>query len=136
MDIIRAFSFPEKYKETLPIDRIVAERKVDEAGVLHYRDKLENGHVTKPLIVLKHPKEEIYAVLDGHHRFEAMKSVGLERVPVVIVDAYLKPIFTMTEKGYFQPTPAVTKYVRIPFKKFAAYIKQFLDNPWQMLGKD
>ncbi|MCK4443351.1 MAG: ParB N-terminal domain-containing protein [Thermoplasmata archaeon] len=136
MDIIRAVSFPEKYKETLPIDRIVAEKKVDEEGVLHYRDKLENGYVTKPLIVLKHPKEEIYAVLDGHHRFEAMRSVGLEEVPAVVVDAYVEPVFIMTKKGYFQPTPAITKYVRIPFWKFVAYMRQFLDDPWQMLSKD
>lgn len=136
VDIIRAFSFPEKYKEELPVDRIVTDRKVVDDGVSHYHERFEKGHRPKPLVVIKHPKEDMYAVLDGHHRFEAMKRVGLVEVPAVVVDAYVKPVFNMTKKGYFQPTPAVTKYVRIPFKKFAAYMKQFLDDPWQLLSKD
>lgn len=136
VDIIRAFSFPDRFKEEIPIDRIVTDRKVVEDGVSHYHNKLEQGHEAKPLIVIKHPKREVYAVLDGHHRFEAMKRMGVEEVQAVVVDAYLKPVFTMTKKGYFQPMPIITKYVRIPFKKFAAYMKQFLDNPWQLLSKD
>lgn len=136
VDIIRAVSFPEKFKEELPIDRIVTDRKVADDGVSHYHDRFEKGHNPKPLVVIKHPKEEVYAVLDGHHRFEAMKRVGLEEVPVVVVDAYVEPVFTMTKKGYFQPTPAITRYIRIPFKRFAAYMKEFLDDPWQLLDRD
>jgi len=135
VDIIRAFSFPQKYKENLPIDKIVADGKVVEDGVSHYHEKIERGHEPKPLIVIKHPKEDIYAVLDGHHRFEAMKKLGMEEVPAVVVDSYTNLQFKMTKKGYFQPSPLLTKYIRIPIRKFAAFMKEFLENPWQMLGK-
>lgn len=135
VDIIRAFSFPQKYKENLPIDKIVADGKVVEDGVSHYHEKIEQGHEPKPLIVIKHPKEDIYAVLDGHHRFEAMKKLGMEKVSAVVVDSYTNLQFKMTKKGYFQPSPLLTKYVRIPIKKFTAYMKEFLENPWQLLGK-
>lgn len=136
VDIIRAFSFPNRYKQNLPINRIVCDQKVVEEGISHYQEKLEMGHDPKPLIVIKHPNEEMYAVLDGHHRFQAMKKMGMHRVPAVVVNAYLKPVFTLTKKGYFQPTPIVTKYVRIPFKKLTAYMKGFLENSWQLLGKE
>jgi hypothetical protein len=136
VDIIRAFTFPEKFKTNLPIDRIVADGKVVEDGVSHYHDKIQNGYEPRPIIVIKHPKEKLYAVLDGHHRFEALKMSGATEVSSVVVDAYSNLQFNLTKKGVFQPAPLLTKYVRIPFKKLAAYMKEFLESPWQMLGRN
>jgi hypothetical protein len=136
VDIIRAFTFPEKFKTELPMDRIVADGKVVEDGVDHYHEKIQNGYEPRPIIVIKHPTEELYAVLDGHHRFEALKKSGATEVSSVVVDAYSNLQFNLTKKGVFQPGPLLTKYVRIPFKKLAAYMKNFLENPWQMLGMD
>ena len=136
VDIIRAFTFPEKFATNLPINRIVAGGKTVEDGVSHYNERIQNGYQPRPIIVIKHPKEDLYAVLDGHHRFEALKKCGATEISSVVVDAYSNLQFELTMKGVFQPAPLLTKHVRIPFKKLAAYMKEFLESPWQMLGKE
>lgn len=136
VDIVRAFSFPEKYAENLPMDRIVADDKVEAEGVSHYHDKFRKGHKPAPIIVVKHPKEDIYAVLDGHHRFSAMKEMGAEEVRAVVIDSYIEMGFNLTKKGVFQPDPILTKYVRMPFRRFTAYMKEFMEDPWQKLARE
>lgn len=136
VDILRAFTFPEKFATNLPVNRIVAGGKTVEDGVSFFHEKIQNGYQPRPIIVIKHPKEDLYAVLDGHHRFEALKKNGATEISSVVVDAYTNLQFELTKKGVFQPAPLLTKHVRIPFKKLAAYMKEFLENPWQMLGKE
>ncbi len=47
--------------------------------------KLEtDGAVTAPIVVDK----RTLVILDGHHRFEALKRIGLRYVPVVAVDYF------------------------------------------------
>ncbi|MEE9116450.1 MAG: ParB/RepB/Spo0J family partition protein [Thermoplasmata archaeon] len=136
VDIIRAFTFPEKFATSLRVNRIVADGKIVKDGVSHYHERIQNGYQPRPIIVIKHPKEDLYAVLDGHHRFEALRMSGATEISSVVVDAYTDLQFELTKKGVFQPAPLLTKHVRIPFKKLAAYMKEFLENPWQMLGKE
>ncbi len=136
VDIIRAFTFPEKFAMNLPVNRIVADGKIVEDGVSHYHERIQNGYQPRPIIVIKHPREDLYAVLDGHHRFEALRMSGATEISSVVVDAYTDLQFELTKKGVFQPAPLLTKHVRIPFKKLAAYMKEFLENPWQMLGRE
>jgi hypothetical protein len=136
VDIIRAFTFPEKFATNLPINKIVADGKIVEDGVSFFHEKIQTGYQPRPIIVIKHPKEDLYAVLDGHHRFWALKKNGVTEISSVVVDAYSNLQFELTKKGVFQPGPLLTKHVRIPFKKFAAYMKEFLENPRQMLNKE
>ncbi|MFQ6060734.1 MAG: ParB N-terminal domain-containing protein [Thermoplasmata archaeon] len=132
VDIIRAYANPEKYEIELPTEKIVADRKIVEDGVSHYHKKIERGQKPRPIIVLKHPREELYAVLDGHHRFWAMVKKGVKNIPSVVVDACTDLGFEMTKKGYFQPSPLFTKHVRIPMKKLAEYMKTFVWNPQEL----
>lgn len=135
VDIIRAYSNPQKYRTDLPMDSIVADKKIVEEGVSHYGTKLGDGQELKPIIVIKHPKEDIYAVLDGHHRFWALNRKGAETIPAVVVDSYVDLGFNMTKKGYFQPLPLFTEYVRIPVKRLRKYMKTFLEEPKKLLRK-
>jgi hypothetical protein len=136
VDIIRAFSTPEKFKTILPLDKIVADRKVVENGVSRYHEIIEKGHEPGPIIVLKHPNEDLYAVLDGHHRFWAMKEKGVKSVTSVVVDNYSNLGFELTKKGVFQPSPLFTKHVRIPLKRLTEYMRTFMENPWALVKKE
>jgi hypothetical protein len=68
---IDVFSNPEKYLVRLPIEKIVADTKVSPETIELYKQKIRNGEKIAPIIVVKHPKFEVYAVLDGHHRYYA-----------------------------------------------------------------
>ena len=39
----------------------------------------------------------------------------------------------LTKKGIFQPDPKITKYIRIPIKRFNKFIVDFVKNPEKML---
>ena len=79
-----------------------------------------------PIIVIKHPNKELYAVLDGHHRFKAARLNGLKTIKAVVVDDYTGLGFEFTRQGIFQPTPEFTRYVRIPIKRFISDMRDFL----------
>jgi hypothetical protein len=133
VDIIRAYTNPEKYKEYIPIEKIVVDEKVVDEGVARYENMIESGEELNPIIVIKHPKEDYYAVLDGHHRFWAMIGQDISEAPCVVINVYTNLQFKMTQKGYFQPSPLFTKYVRIPLKRFQKYMKNFIQNPKSLL---
>ena len=133
VDIIRAYSKPEKYKEFIPLEKIVVDEKVVDEGVARYEEMIESGEELKPIIVIKHPKEDFYAVLNGHHRFWAMSRKGLTEAPCVVINVYTNLQFKMTKKGYFQPSPLFTKYVRIPAKRLQEYMINFIKNPKSLL---
>lgn len=76
------------------VDMPIAKIKTDEAS-FQSRDNLDEGRVTHlvdnfdknkldPIVVYK--KGEDYTVLSGHHRFEAMKRMGEENIPVKVFD--------------------------------------------------
>ena len=133
VDIIRAYTKSEKYKELIPIEKIVVDTKVVDAGVAHYEEMIESGEELKPIIVIKHPKEDYYAVLDGHHRFCAMSKKGLTELSCVVINVYTNLQFKMTKMGFFQPAPLFTKYVRIPAKRLNRYMSKFIKNPKSLL---
>jgi hypothetical protein len=123
-DLIRAYTTPYKYAIDLPVAKIVCDENIDD----DYVQKLTEADASKftPIIVIKHPKKELYAVLDGHHRFKAARLSGLETIKAVVVDDYVGLGFELTRQGVFQPTPEFTRYVRIPMKRFISYMRDFL----------
>lgn len=70
-----------------------------------YKKKIENGEKIAPLIVIKHPKFDVYAVLDGHHRYYALLELGKKKVDCALAGDFSSIIFYMTEHGYFQQKP-------------------------------
>jgi uncharacterized ParB-like nuclease family protein len=102
---IDVFANPEKYLLRLPIDKIVADTKVSPEAIEMYKQKIKNGEKIAPITVIKHPKFDVYAVLDGHHRYYAFLELGKKKVNCALAGNFSSVIFYMTEHGYFQPKP-------------------------------
>jgi len=102
---IDVFANPEKYLVRLPIEKIVADTKVDPEAIEMYKKKIQNGEKIAPIIVVKHPKFEVYAVLDGHHRYYAYLELGKKQVNCALAGDFSSVVLYMTEHGYFQPKP-------------------------------
>ncbi|MBN2518134.1 MAG: ParB-like nuclease domain-containing protein [Candidatus Altiarchaeota archaeon] len=133
VDLFRAYSYPERYAQDIDIGRIVADEKVHWEGVGRYEDYIKSGKEIPPIIVFKHPNKDEYAVLNGHHRFWAMKKMGRRSVRCVVVEDISGLGFQFAKRGMFQPTPYFTKHVRTPAKRFQTYMQEFLKNPEVML---
>jgi len=117
---------PEKYAEDISIEKIVADSKIYSEGVKRYENKIRHGEDIGTIIVIKHPKKELYAVLDGHHRYWAQKEMGIKKIKCAVIRDHLGLLFSATEEGLLQPTKEFTKYVRVPFKKIENHLYEFL----------
>ena len=125
---IDVFANPEKYLVRLPIDKIVADTKVDPEAIEMYKKKIENGEKIAPLIVVKHPKFEVYAVLDGHHRYYALLELGKKEVECALAGDFSILVFYMTEQGYFQPKPETKKENQKKVINLHKNLQDFLHN--------
>jgi len=80
VDIARLKSHEEIRPELL--EKLVAEIKTD-------------GYLRKPVLV----EDRYFVILDGHHRFEALKKLGCKRVPCYVVDYFDEAIYLTTWPG-------------------------------------
>jgi len=87
------------------MDKLVVDTKVDPEAIEMFKKKIENGVKIAPLIVVKHPKFDVYAVLDGHHRYYAFLELGKKEVDCALAGDFSSLMFYMTKHGYFQPKP-------------------------------
>jgi hypothetical protein len=90
---------------------------------------IKTGEKIKAIVVVKHPKKDFYAVLDGHHRFWAQKISGKKSIKCAVVEDFFGLGYHMTKNGLFQPDPRFTKFIRIPLKRFYSYINEFIKDP-------
>ena len=127
------FIHPQKYKHKISVDKIVADPKVSHRGVKTYKEMLAEGKDLGIIIVIKHPRKDIYAVLDGHHRFFAQLESGIKEIDCAVIGNFSSFVFHLTKDGWFQPSKEVTDYLRIPLIKFhnhlKEFLKEFLKNP-------
>lgn len=122
------FINPAKYARPLAVKKIVADQKFSRQGVDFYKQKLMKKERIAPIIVVKHPRKELYAVLDGHHRYYGHRELGLKNISSAQAGDYSSVIFYLTEQGYFQPSSQITDNVRKPAKEFHQNLKEFLDR--------
>ena len=132
-DLIRAYTMPEKYAVDLPVDKIVCDENVDYEYVQKLAEVMNASKLT-PIVVIKHPDKELYAVLDGHHRFKAARIRGFSKIKAAVVDDYVGLGFEFTRQGVFQPSPEFTKYIRLPLKRFIEYMQHFLFDAETFIG--
>jgi|GEM_PF-2960269 len=129
---------PEDFAETLPVTCIVADKKVDKKRVNHFLKALKAKEDVGTIVVVKHPKKKLYAVLDGHHRFWALKEFGAKTISCAVILDFTGLTYELTQKGFYQPSPEITKKLRVPIKKWGAetlsYLKMFKEDPISMLG--
>ena len=124
---IDVFANPEKYLIRLPIEKIVADTKVSPEAIELYKQKIKNGEKIPPIIVVKHPKFEVYAVLDGHHRYYAYSELGKKEINCALAGNFSSVIFYMTKNGYFQPKPEAEEETQKP-NQFHENLQDFLQN--------
>jgi len=133
------FVNPDKYKERINAEKIIADMKVYLRGVDRYKEMLKQGKDLGTIIVVKHPREDLFAVLDGHHRFIAQKESGIKEINCAIIGDFSSFLFHMTKDGWFQPSPEITQYLRVPILQFQddlkKFLKEFLENP-EIFKKD
>ncbi len=122
------FVNPNKYAVNLPIEKLVADSKVSRQGVEIYKRKIAEKEKISPIIVVKHPRKDLYAVLDGHHRYYAYLELGRKEIPCALAGDYSSVIFYLTEHGYFQPSREFTDGFRQPVISLHKNLKQFLAN--------
>jgi len=120
------FINPGKFKRRISIEKIVADPKVSHRGVKRYKEMLTEGKDLGTIIVIKHPREDVYAVIDGHHRFYAQLESGIKEIDCAIVGNFSSFMFHLTKNGWFQPSKEFTDNVRIPVLKFQEHLKEFL----------
>ena len=125
---IDVFANPEKYLVRLPIEKLVADTKVDPEAIEMYKKKIENGEKIAPLIVIKHPKFDLYAVLDGHHRYYALLESGKKKVDCALAGDFSRVVFYMTEHGYFQPKPQTKEENQKKIIHLHEDVQDFLHN--------
>jgi hypothetical protein len=125
---VDVFANPEKYLVRLPMDKLVADTKVDPEAIEMYKKKIENGEKIAPLIVVKHPKFDVYAVLDGHHRYYAFLELGKKVVDCALAGDFSSLMFYMTEHGYFQPKPETKEENQKKIIHLHEDVQDFLHN--------
>lgn len=117
---------PDKYAEYIDIRKLVADSKVYSEGVEDYKSKIRQGADVGTLVVIKHPRKDLYAVLNGHHRYWAQKDMGIIGIKCAVVPDYMGFLFHLTKEGFLQPTEEFTKYIRVPFKRIENFLNEFL----------
>jgi hypothetical protein len=122
------FLHPQKYAVCLPIEKLVADSKVSRQGIDIYKQKILRHEQINPIIVVKHPRKDLYAVLDGHHRYYAYLELGKTELDCALAGDYSSVIFYLTQHGYFQPSSEFTKGVREPAIRLHQNLKQFLTS--------
>ena len=122
------FVNPAKYTRPIATKKIVADKKFSRQGVDFYKQKIIKKEKVDPIIVVKHPRKKMYAVLDGHHRYYAYRELRVKYINSAIAGNYSSVIFYLTEHGYFQPSSQVTDHLRQPMKEFNQNLKEFLDK--------
>ena len=125
---IDVFRNPSKYLKRLPLDEIVADARVYREGVERYKEKIAKGENLPPIVVVKHPAKDVYAVLDGHHRYYAYLELGRKEIDCALAGNISGVIFHLTEHGVFQPPSGLTEHIRVPAFEFNAKVKQFLSD--------
>ena len=135
VSFIKAYTNPNKYAQYISTNKIIADLKVDFNGIHRIIKLIESGEKIRSIVIVKHPKKEYYAVLDGHHRFWAQKILGFKEIRCAVIEDFFGLGFHLTKNGIFQPDPKITKYIRIPLKKIYSYIDGFIREPELILIK-
>ena len=78
--------------------------------------------------MVKHPEFDVYAVLDGHHRYYAYLETGRKEVECALAGDFSSVLFYLTEHGFFQPNLEIKGEMRKPVLQLHENIQDFLQN--------
>jgi len=125
---LEVYENPEKYLLRLPTKKVVADTKVSRVIVDRYVQKIKEGVELEPIIVFKQSKVDLFAVVDGHHRYQAYIQCEKKEVNCALEGVIPYFIFNIIRRGFLQnkskrggnPVPAherVFKMIRKFFKQ-------------------
>jgi protein-tyrosine phosphatase len=112
---IDVFVHPDKHLLCLSIEKIVSDTKVSRQIVELYKRKIVNGETLLAIVVLKNPGKDIYAVLDGHHRYYACLELGKKEITCAFAGDFSGLVFLMARYGFFQPATEIIEYTSLVF---------------------
>jgi len=115
---IDVFFNPEKHGVNISVKKITADKKVYREGVERYKNMLKSGRDIGTIVVVKHPEKDFYTVLDGHHRFWALKEMKFNEIKCAVIQDPFGFLFGLTKDGYLQPIPELTQFLVVPLKRF------------------
>jgi hypothetical protein len=118
------FRHPGNYMVWLPLTQIIADSKVSRQGIEHYKEMILRNEDTGPIILLKDPMNDLYVVLDGHHRYYAYQELGKEKISCAVVGDYSDVLFYLALNGRFQPHGLITDFLRHPLMRINKSLKQ------------
>jgi L-serine kinase (ADP) len=88
--------------ELLPIGELRIHEEIEASDLDRLVVRIrEDGRVDEPILV----SEQDHVILNGHHRFAALKALGASRAPTWVVD-YLDPEIVLDR---WKPGPPLTK---------------------------
>ncbi len=125
LEPIDVFFNPDKHRVSISVKKIIADKKVYRKGVERYKTVLESGKNLPTIVVVKHPEKDLYAVLDGHHRFWALKETKVNEIQCAVIQDPVGILFNLTRDGYLQPTVELTQHFVVPLKKFEEQLNEF-----------
>ncbi len=128
LEPINVFLNPEKHKVKISVKKITADKKVYRKGVERYKAILESGKDLPTIVVVKHPEKDLYTVLDGHHRFWALKEMKVNKIKCAVIQDPLGILFNLTKDGYLQPTVELTQHFVVPLKRFEEQLNEFKER--------
>jgi hypothetical protein len=115
------YEHPEKHLLRLPTKKVVADSNVSRVIVDRYVQKIKDGVDLEPIIVFKHSKIDLFAVVDGHHRYQAYIQCEKKEINCALEGVIPNVIFNIIRRGYLQkkskkggnPMPAHERVFRI-----------------------
>lgn len=125
LEPINVFFNPDKHGVNISVKKIIADKKVYREGVERYKNMLKSGRDIGTIVVVKHPEKDLYTVLDGHHRFWALKQMKANVIKCAVIQDPLGVLFNLTKDGYLQPTSELTQHFVVPLKRFEEQLNGF-----------
>ncbi len=96
----------------IDVDKLVAHEEIVPGRLKDLMEKIKKeGAVDMPIIVAPIPGSDKYLIVDGHHRWAAVKELGYRRIPAIIID-------------YFDPSIKLETW----YPAFRGELKYFLDK--------
>lgn len=82
--------------ELVEVDRLKSHEEIRPELLDSLVDEIKtDGYLRKPVLV----EDRYFVILDGHHRFEALKKLGCKRIPCYVVDYFDEAIHLTTWPG-------------------------------------
>lgn len=91
----------------IPVERLVvskneqiSHREYKDEGLLALKDSIKNVGMLNPLYVVSVPGGDNYEIIDGYHRFQVAKEIGMESVPCIVASQEVfKRVCDLAENG-------------------------------------